>query len=143
MTTTNRRICRQCQKVPVRKAEHVFCSEACYRLSRRKDRGRCKICRERPVSKQSRTGTCGRRCGWRARGPLGVHQSHAALLVMRRKARANFIARTVARLQAEVAALQVATSDAERAKVLLRIYQRGRHDGAAAAYYRYAVAARR
>lgn len=137
-----KRICRQCQKARCRKAAHVYCSMACYRIGRRKVRPLCRICRQRPVSKQSRKGTCGRVCGGKARGPADRLQRRAALVIARQRGRAAFLKRMAAYLAREAAQLRDATTDLERAKVLARVYQKGKHDESAAAYYRHVVAAR-
>jgi uncharacterized protein (DUF2336 family) len=53
------------------------------------------------------------------------------------------MARLVAYLRDQVVLLDLATTDVERAKVLGKIYQRGRHDGHSAAYWRYVTNVRK
>jgi hypothetical protein len=51
--------------------------------------------------------------------------------------------RIIAYLRTEVGALSVAATDVERAKVLARIYQRGRHDERSKIYFQASMARRR
>lgn len=138
-----RRLCRQCQTKPCRKAEQVFCSEACYRASRRPVRPFCRICGVKRVCKQSRNGTCGRVCGSVARWHRDAPQERARLSEMWRRGRSAFLARLVGRLREDVDRLHQAQTDGERAEVLARIYRLGYKNGSSNAYYRYVTAARR
>lgn len=128
-----RRVCKQCHLKPCRKAANIYCSAACARAGRRKARPLCPICRLKPCSPQGRT--CSRSCGAKSRGEEGRRTRKKALLMMAEGRRTAFRRRLAAHLRVEVEALQAATSDVDRAKVLARIYQRGRHDERAKVYY--------
>lgn len=138
-----RRVCRQCKVKRCKDAKDIFCSVDCYRASRRKSRGRCCVCKDKPVARQSRHGTCGRTCGgvlrWRKHQPA----ERRRIASMWALARANFLKRLAARLKEEAAAVAAARTPEAIAKALARVYRKGYANGASAAYYRHVTAARR
>lgn len=93
----------------------------------------CPICCVRPCSRQGRT--CGRTCGARSRGEEGRQTRRKALAKMAEGRRRAFAQRLAAHLKTEIEAFNAAPNDVERAKVLFRVYQRGRHDERSKIYF--------
>lgn len=136
-----RRVCRYCQKVRCKKAEHVLCSQACAKAERRKVRPICPVCRVKPQSPQG--STCGRACGAKRRHAALAAQCRKNVEKMRVGRRQAFAKRMAAKLRVELGPFENRGIPVEELlQFAIRTYRHGYSNGQSAAYFKYAVAAR-